>query len=150
MAPNLNARLVGDASIYKPRLDKELLRDPNEGVDYFNHAWRLHFVKGVEAVFIFRFFQLQRFYRMSQDLPRWIGRLQVLRTRILDAWTDTFQADPAENLDFLVALPAEYVQLQAGGLAPQQQAVMAGLQFAPIVFVVVEAGLLQDESVREM
>ena len=34
-APSLKARLVGDASIYKPLLDRERLRDPNDGVDYF-------------------------------------------------------------------------------------------------------------------
>ena len=34
-APTLKARLVGGASIYKPHLDRERLRDPNEGVDYF-------------------------------------------------------------------------------------------------------------------
>ena len=32
-APSLKARLVGDASIYKPLLDQESLRDPNDGVD---------------------------------------------------------------------------------------------------------------------
>ena len=34
-APSLKARLVGDASIYKPILDKDMLNDPNDGVDYF-------------------------------------------------------------------------------------------------------------------
>ena len=58
---------------------------------------RPHFVKGVEAVFIFRFYQLQRFYRGSQYLQKWIGRLQVLRKRIIDAWMDTFHPDPPEN-----------------------------------------------------
>ena len=31
--------------------------DPNGGVDYFKNELRPHFVKGVEAVFIFRFYQ---------------------------------------------------------------------------------------------
>ena len=77
-APSLKAILVGDASIYKPLLDRERLRDPNDGVDYFKHELRPHFVKGVEAVFIFRLYQLQRFYRGSQYLQRWNGILQVL------------------------------------------------------------------------
>ena len=34
-APSLKARLAGDASIYKPLLDRERLRDPNDGGDYF-------------------------------------------------------------------------------------------------------------------
>ena len=34
-ALSLKAILVGDASIYKTLLDRERLRDPNDGVDYF-------------------------------------------------------------------------------------------------------------------
>ena len=69
----------------------------NDGVDYYTNDLRPHFVKGVEAVFTFRFYQLQRFYRGSQDLQRWIGRLQVLRKRIIDAWMGTFHPDPPEK-----------------------------------------------------
>ena len=29
------ARLVGEASAYKPLLERERLKNPNEGVDYF-------------------------------------------------------------------------------------------------------------------
>ena len=96
-APSLKARLVGDASIYKPLLDRDMLKGPNDGVDHFKIELRPHFVKGVEAVFIFRFYQLQRFYRGSQDLQRWIGRLQVLRKRFIDAWMVTFHPDPPEK-----------------------------------------------------
>ena len=67
-APSLKARLVGDASIYAPLLGRERFKDPNDGVDYFQNELRPHCVKGVEAVFIFRFYQLQRFCRGSQDL----------------------------------------------------------------------------------
>ena len=81
-------------------MERERLRDPNEGVDYFNNELRPHFVKGVETAFVYRFYQLQRFYTGSQDLQRWIGRLQVLRKRIIDAWMGTFLADPAKNADF--------------------------------------------------
>ena len=48
--------------MYNPLLDREMMRDPNYGADYFKHELRPHFVKGVEAVFIFRFYQLQRFF----------------------------------------------------------------------------------------
>ena len=132
-APSLKAILVGDASIYKPLLDRERLRDPNDGVDYVKNEFRPHFVKGVEAVFIFRFYQLQRFYRGSQDLQRWIGRLQVLRKRSIDAWMDTFRVDPPENPDVQQVLQAENAGLQADGLAAQQQVVQAGFQPHPIV-----------------
>ena len=54
------SRLVGDTSIYKPLSDRDRLRDPNDGVEYFKNELRTHFVQGVEAVFIFRFYQLQK------------------------------------------------------------------------------------------
>jgi hypothetical protein len=57
-APNLKARLVGEANMYTTLLDRDRLKDQNEGVDYFNHEHMPQFVKGVEAVFIFRFYQL--------------------------------------------------------------------------------------------
>ena len=124
-----------------PFLDRESLRDRNDGVDYLKNELRPHFVKGVEAVFIFRVYQLQRFYRGSQDLQRWIGISQVLRKRIIDAWMDTFHPDPPENPDFQQALQAESAGLQADGLAAQQQAVQAGYQPQPIVLFTVEEGL---------
>ena len=36
-APSLKARLAGDASIYKPLLERQRLIGPNEGVAYFNN-----------------------------------------------------------------------------------------------------------------
>ena len=102
------------------------------------HKRRPHFVKGVEAVFIFRFYQLQRFYRGSQYLQRWIGRLQVLRKRTIDAWMDTFHPNPPEHADFQQALQAENAGLQADGLVAQQQAVQQGYQPQPIVLFTVE------------
>ena len=61
ISTNPKARLVGDASMYKPRLDRERLRDPNEGVYYFTNELRPHSVKGAETAFIVRFYQLQTF-----------------------------------------------------------------------------------------
>lgn len=50
---------------------------------------------------------------------------------------DSFQSDPPENQEFLVALQAENAQLQADGLAVQQQAVLAGVQPVHIVLFTV-------------
>ena len=124
--------------MYKPLLDRDMLKDPNGGVDYFKNELRPHFVKRVEAVFICRLYQLQRFYRGSQDLQRWIGRLQVFRKRIIDAWMDTFHPDPPENPDFQQALQVENARLQADGLAARQQAVQQGFQPQPIVLFTAE------------
>ena len=133
-APRLKARLSGDASISKPLLDREKLRDPNEGVDYFKNELRLYCVKELNPRSYSDFTSCRDFKTGTQDLQRWIGRLQVLRQRIIDAWMDTFQSDTAANLEFLVALQAENAQLQADGLAQQQQAALAGGMLAPPCF----------------
>ena len=70
--PSLKNRLVGDAAVYKPLLDRDLLRDPNSGVRYFKDTIRPHFVKGNQSVFLWRFYQFIRFYRGQQDLLRWM------------------------------------------------------------------------------
>ena len=84
-------------------------------------------------------------YRGAQDLQRWTGRLRVLRKRNIDAWMGTFQADPAENADFL---QVENAQLQADGLQAQQLAVQAGLQPPPILLFGVPEGLERWNHVK--
>ena len=84
---------------------------------------------------------ISEFLQMLKDLQTCMGRLQVLRKRILDAWMDTFLADPAENVDFQAGLQAENAQLQADGLNAQQQALLAGLQPPPIVLFTVQDAL---------
>ena len=56
--PALKNRLEGDAAIYKPLLDRDRLRDENDGVAYFKRTLRPHFVKGSQSVFLWRFFQV--------------------------------------------------------------------------------------------
>ena len=46
LGPSLENRLDGDAAVYKPLLDRDLLRDPINGVRYFKDTVRPHFVKG--------------------------------------------------------------------------------------------------------
>ena len=53
--PALKNRLVGDAAVYKPLLDRELLKDPQNGVAYFKDMLRQHFVKGPDSVFLYIF-----------------------------------------------------------------------------------------------
>ena len=95
--PALRNRLEGDAAVCKPLLDREALRDPEDGVAYFKRTLRPHFVKGSQSVFMWRLFQLMRFYRGSQDFLRWIGKFSVTRKRLADAWGDLFE--PATNAD---------------------------------------------------
>ena len=52
LGPSLKNRLYGDAAMYKPLLDRDLLNDPQTGVNYFKSAMRPHFVKGNQSVFL--------------------------------------------------------------------------------------------------
>ena len=88
--PNLKNRLVEDAQMYKPLLDRERLMDPDNGVQYFKDTLRPHFVKGKEHVFLWRFLLFFRSYRGNQDMTRWIGRFIITRKRLQDAWMDLF------------------------------------------------------------
>jgi len=88
--PALRNRLEGEAAVYKPLLDRDLLRHPLDGVKYFKSSLRPHFVKSSQSVFLWRFFQLFKAHRGSQDMLRWIGRLSVLRKRIGEAWMDLY------------------------------------------------------------
>ena len=49
--PALRNRLEGDAAQYKRLFDRDLLRDPVEGVNDFKRFLRLHFIKGAQTVF---------------------------------------------------------------------------------------------------
>ena len=58
--PSLKNRLYGDASIYKPLLDRTRLSDKDDGVNYFKNAMRPHFVKGNQSVFLWKLYQFLR------------------------------------------------------------------------------------------
>ena len=58
--PAIAARLSGRAEIYKERLDRERLRDPETGVEYLLATLRPFFVKDLQSVFLYRLFQLLR------------------------------------------------------------------------------------------
>jgi hypothetical protein len=68
--PALKNRLSGEAAVHKPLLDRDRLRDPNEGVQYLKDTLRPHFVKGSQSVFLWRFFQLLRSHRGNTDFVR--------------------------------------------------------------------------------
>ena len=117
--PALRNRLEGEAAVYKPLLDRDQLRHPQVGVRYFKTALRPHFVKSSQSVFLWRFFQLFKAHRGSQDMLRWIGRLSVLRKRIGEAWVDLFipvqQNDPGFVRNVLRPLAVQ--QLAANQIA---------------------------------
>jgi hypothetical protein len=49
--PALRNRLEGEASQCKRLLNEELLRDPNNGANYFKRFLRPHFIKGAQNAF---------------------------------------------------------------------------------------------------
>ena len=65
--PAIAARLSGRAEIFKERLNRDRLRDPETGVEYFLATLRPFFVKDLQSVFLYRFFQ---FAAMQQRTDR--------------------------------------------------------------------------------
>ena len=116
--PALKNRLDGEAAVYKPLLDRDQLRDPTQGVAYFKKTLRPHFVKGNQAVFLWRFFQLFRASRGSQELLRWIARFAVIRKRVGDAWMDLLEPVDENDLAFQGGYNARAVALAAQNQQP--------------------------------
>ena len=73
---------------YKRLLDREMLRDPNEGVNYFKRFLRPHFIKGAQTVFLYRFMQFMKHNRGTMDLQRWMTRFQLNANRLTESWMD--------------------------------------------------------------
>ena len=86
--PALRNRLEGDAAQYKRLLDRELLRDPTEGVNYFKRFLRPHFIKGAQTVILYRFMQFMKHNRGTMDLQRWMTRFQLTANRLIESWMD--------------------------------------------------------------
>ena len=83
----LRNRLTGEVEHLKALLDKEKLKDPENGVEYFLSTLRPLYVKGNEIVFLWRFFQLLTMKRSGHaDLITWIPRVQIRRKRAFAAW----------------------------------------------------------------
>ncbi len=127
--PALRKRLEGEATVYKPLLDRDLLRDARTGVEYFKTQMRPHFVKGNQSVFLWRFFQLFRANRGNKDFLRWLGRLMVIFKRLKDSWMDLLDFTPstiedvrndanvAAEINRIVLARRAAVGAQADGLA---------------------------------
>ena len=97
--PALRNRLEGDAAIYKKILDRDALKNKDEGVLYFKRTLRPFFVKGSVNVFLYRFQQFMNLRRGSFDLMKWMSRFQIQLKRLEQAWGDTLTriSDPAHD-----------------------------------------------------
>ena len=95
--PALRDRLEGDAQQYKRLLDRDMLRDPNEGVNYFKRFLRPHFIKGAKNVFLYRFMQFMKFNRGTMDLEKWMTRFQLTGNRLIESWMDLLPEPSVTN-----------------------------------------------------
>ena len=95
--PAVAARLSGRAEIYKERLDRERLRDPETGVEYLLATLRPFFVKDTQSVFLYRFFQLLRCNRGQTDHQRWMIKYEIARQKAVDAWLEATTPRPAAD-----------------------------------------------------
>ena len=86
--PALRNRLEGEAQQYKRLLDREMLRDPNDGVNYFKRFLRPHFIKGAQNVFLYRFMQFMKYNRGTMDLQKRMTRFQLTGNRLIESWMD--------------------------------------------------------------
>jgi len=105
--PALRNRLEGEAQQYKRLLDREMLRDPNDGVNYFKRFLRPHFIKGAQNVFLYRFMQFMKYNRGTMDLQKRMTRFQLTGNRLIESWMDLLP-------DLLITSPEAilYVQRQ--------------------------------------
>ena len=92
--PLLKSRLCGHAEIYKPYLDRDLLRDDNNGVTYFKDTLRRHFIKGAEHTFLWRYltFMQKSQRRSSVELLEWIAMFEIMLQRLRESWRDLMPA----------------------------------------------------------
>ena len=81
--PALRNRLEGEASQYKRLLNRELLREPNDGVNRF---LRPHFINGAQTVFLYRFMQFMKYNKGTLDLHKWMTRFQLTGNRLIESW----------------------------------------------------------------
>ena len=92
--PAIAARLSGRAAIFKEKLNRDRLRDPETGVECFLTTLRPFFVKDLQSVFLYRFFQMLRCNRGQMDHQRWMVRYEIARQKAVDAWLDATTPRP--------------------------------------------------------
>ena len=114
--PALRSRLEGEASQYKRLLNRELLRDPNDGANYFKRFLRPHFIKGAQTVFLYRFMQFMKHNRGTLDLQKWMTRFQLTGNRLIESWMDLLpdlESTSPEAITFVAQRRREHEDRQA-------------------------------------
>ena len=79
--PALKNRLISELQkSVKGLLNRESLR-ADDGVEYFRDTLRIHYVKGAQNVFLWRFYLLIRARRGNTEMVDWIGKFSLLLKR---------------------------------------------------------------------
>ena len=119
--PALRNRLEGEASIYKRLLNRDRLRDAEDGVPYFKRFLRPYFVKGAQNVFLYRFMVVVRFSRGHNDMLKWMTRFLLQVKRLDEAWSDlVIPVNDVNDPDVQAFLVANNVAAQAQQPTPDQ------------------------------
>ena len=92
--PAIATRLSGRAELFKERLERDRLRDPEKGVEYLLSTLRPFFVKDLQSVFLYRFCQMLRCNRGQTDYQRWMVKYEIARQKAGDAWLDATTPRP--------------------------------------------------------
>jgi hypothetical protein len=82
----LRNQIEDKVPMYKRLLNREMLRDPEDGANYFKRFLRPHFIKGVQTVFLYRFMQFMKHNRDTVDLQRRMTRFQLTGDRFIESW----------------------------------------------------------------
>ena len=91
------ARLLGRAELFKERLDRDRLKDPETGVEHLVSTLKPYFIKDGQSVFLYRFFQMFRCNRGQTDFQRWMVKYEIARQKTIEIRFDitTPRPDPA-------------------------------------------------------
>ena len=102
--PALKNRLEGDAAQYKRLLDRELLKDPVEGMSYFKGFLRPHIIKGAQTVFLYRFMQFMKHNRGTMDLQIWMTKFQLTANRLIESWMESVSDLDLNNPEVIASI----------------------------------------------
>lgn len=119
--PALRNRLGGEASIYKRLLDRDRLRGPNDGVDYFKRTLRPDFIKGAQ----YKFMQFMKHNRGTTDLQKWMAPFQIIGHGLMELWMDLQPDRPLSDaavVAYLTARSQEHEAAHAQARAAAQAA----------------------------
>ena len=93
--PAIATGLSGRAKLFKERLNRARLKDPETGVEYLLSTLRPYFVKDGQSVFLYSFFRCSVANMARLIFQHWMVRCEIARPKAVDAWLDITTLRPA-------------------------------------------------------